>query len=193
MYEDEINKAWWSVNRSVPMKTVELQFYQVYRGRYSYDQMVENMINGDICENKVRPVCRLYQVILSRKPDHTGLDYHVSNFNNYLAQTGNNRQLSLEYLAPQFMSAPEFQAVYPNGGSDDQFITALYNNALRRQPEPGAVDYWKNRMASGQTRAQVVIAFSESSEFITNTFPTISDMLRRVAHDDPNAYVGSLA
>ncbi len=191
-YDAQVQKAWAAVNRTTPLQPIILQVYNSYMAQYGYQQTVENMLSSNECANNVKPLCRLYQALLTRKPDPIGLDYHVTNFISYLAANGNNRGPALALVADQFMNAPEFLALYPAGLNNEQFITACYVNTLRRLPEDGVVPYWISRLNNGETRSQIIVSFSESQEFVNATFAGVNAMLRGAANDDPNAYVGNL-
>ena len=40
-------------------------------------------------------------------------------------------------------------------GTDDNYVTTLYNKYLGREPDAGGAEYWKNRLAAGDSRAKV--------------------------------------
>jgi predicted O-methyltransferase YrrM len=46
-----------------------------------------------------------------------------------------------------------------------QLIRTLYWAILRRDPEPGAIEYWEGRLAKGMDLSLVVVAFLESQEY----------------------------
>lgn len=49
-------------------------------------------------------------------------------------------------------------------------FTLLYQNVLDRLPDPSGAAFWNGQLNSGaQTRAQVVLSFTESAEFMTDT------------------------
>jgi hypothetical protein len=188
----DIDKAWYAVNRNTPLAPVLRQVYGVVYDRSGYAGMVQQMIRDDNCTQYVKPICRLYQAILSRKPDGAGLDYHTTNFYNSLQANGNNRAAALELVANQFINAPEYLAAYPPGTTNEQFITACCLNTLRRYPEEGAMPYWLGRLNNGETRAQIIISFSESQEFINATAAGITNMLTMASNWDPNTFNGNL-
>ncbi len=105
-------------------------------------------------------VARLYDTVLGRLPDGSGL----TNWTNSL-ETGS----SLQSVANGFVGSQEFQSVYGALNNTD-FVTLLYHNVLHRAPDTSGLNNWVGMLASGQeTRAQVVVGFSESPEHITNT------------------------
>jgi hypothetical protein len=104
-------------------------------------------------------VYRLYEATLNRAPDQEGL----TNWTNAL-----NGGTSLQTVAAGFVGSPEFQAIY--GSLDNtHFVTLLYNNVLHRAPDSAGLNSWVNALATGQdTRAQVVLGFSESPEDVAD-------------------------
>jgi len=81
--------------------------------------------------------------------------------------------MSLQTAANGFVGSQEFQSVYGNLNNTD-FVTLLYTNVLHRAPDTEGQTNWVSLLTSGkETRAQVVIGFSESPEHITNTAPHI--------------------
>lgn len=190
--EADLQKAWYAVNRQTPFSPILKQAYGVYIDRYGYAALVQNLISSDHCITYIKPICRLYQAILSRKPDGGGLDYHSGNFYNYLQANGQNKAAALELVANSFLNAPEYLAAFPPGTTNEQFITACYVNTLRRQPEDGAMPYWINRLNNGETRAQIIISFAESPEFVSATAAGITNMLTMASNFDPNTFNGTL-
>jgi hypothetical protein len=109
-------------------------------------------------------VARLYDTAFSRLPDVTGLAYWTSAL---------EHGTTLLQAAQGFIASAEFQADY---GSPDNagFVTLLYNNVLHRAPDAGGQAYWVSLLNSGQdTRAQVVVGFSESAEHVADMAPHI--------------------
>src|SRR6185312_15309853 len=108
-------------------------------------------------------VARLYDTVLGRRPDGSGL----ANWTHAL-ESGT----SLQTVADGFVGSQEFQATY--GALDNAgFVTLLYHNVLHRDPDAGGLANWVTALAGGQTRAQVVVGFSESPEHIGALAPYI--------------------
>ena len=42
-----------------------------------------------------------------------------------------------------------------SAGTDDDYVTTLYNKYLGRDADPGGAEYWKNRLAAGDSRGKV--------------------------------------
>jgi hypothetical protein len=103
-------------------------------------------------------VFRLYQAALGRAPDaagHTGWIKSLSDGTQALADVANG-----------FVESKEFKATYGNLGTGD-FVDLLYQNVLGRAADADGRAGWMSAIDTGQTtRADAVIGFSESKEFI---------------------------
>jgi serralysin len=99
-------------------------------------------------------VYRLYDAAFDRAPDTAGLIYNV----NALAGPA-----PLQTLAQDFMSSPEFLARYGSVG-DAQFVTLLYENVLGREPDAPGLAFQLGALDAGESRAQLMVDFSESPE-----------------------------
>jgi hypothetical protein len=101
-------------------------------------------------------IIRLYFATFLRIPDYAGLAFWV---NSYRGGT------SLAAIAEQFTLSQEFQNTYGSLNNTD-FVTLLYNNVLGRAPDPGGLAFWVGQLnANALTRGDVLLAFSESTEF----------------------------
>ena len=97
---------------------------------------------------------RLYMSALDRTPDSAGL----RNWMNVI-ESGE----SLEHVASGFVNSAEFQAKY--GDLDNaQFVNQLYQNVLHRGADAEGYLSWTHALESGQSREQVLVGFSESTE-----------------------------
>jgi hypothetical protein len=112
-------------------------------------------------------VYRLYEATLNRGPDPEGLASWVSALNS---------GTSLQTVANGFVSSTEFQQDYGNL-NNSAFINLLYENVLHRAPDPTGDTFWLGQMSSGQTQAQVVLGFSESTENINDSGSALSQGL----------------
>ncbi|MEM9395343.1 MAG: DUF4214 domain-containing protein [Pseudomonadota bacterium] len=107
-------------------------------------------------------VVRLYQATLNRAPDDAGHSFWT---NEILGGT------ALSQIAVGFVGSAEFEAVYGPSLTDSEFITLLYNNVLGRDPDSGGEAFWLGELGSGTSRADVVVGFSESPEFVNIMIP----------------------
>ncbi|WP_431129565.1 DUF4214 domain-containing protein [Variovorax paradoxus] len=104
-------------------------------------------------------VYRLYRAALNREPDLQGLE-------NWSRAIDFGR--TTESVAADFLSSSEFQKTY--GALDNTaFVTLLYQNVLHRAPDASGLFNWVNSLDGGNSRASVLLGFSQSSEFKTTT------------------------
>lgn len=106
-------------------------------------------------------ITRLYQNVLSRKPDSQGLTFWY----NQLA----NENYSAGKAAYGFIFSKE----YTNKDVDDTtFITMLYNALMNRNPDTSGFNYWSDKLKTGTTRENVFYGFVNSPEFnkLCNTY-----------------------
>ncbi len=109
-------------------------------------------------------VARLYDTVLGRLPDTPGLVAWKDAIEGGRA--------TLLQVADAFTGSTEFKAQYGNLGNRD-FANALYVNTLDRPADQAGLDHWTNVLNSGVSRAEVVLAFSESREHVTLTAANI--------------------
>jgi Ca2+-binding RTX toxin-like protein len=99
---------------------------------------------------------RLYQAIFDRAPDDAGMGYWL-----YELDQGT----PLEEVAQAFMDSAEFAALYGRQPDSMAFLTALYRNALHREPDAAGIAWWNNALETGAvSEVDVLIQFSESAE-----------------------------
>jgi hypothetical protein len=100
---------------------------------------------------KEAAVAHLYEALLGRDADFSGLEYWFA-----LA----NKGTSLAAIADGFLKAAE----YTNDDvSNADFIANLYTNALGRAGDTDGAAHWLNSLEHGATRAQVAAAFAEAA------------------------------
>lgn len=119
-------------------------------------------------------VFRLYQATLDRVPDQGG-------FMNWTARLGAGT--SFEEVAAGFVGSPEFAATYADL-DDSSFVQLLYANVLDRAADVVGLANWTARLEDGMTRAQVVVGFSQSAEFIAATDAALTGWIRAQGTDD---------
>ena len=116
--------------------------------------------------NVVNPVIREYQAAFGRVPDQTGLAYWVD-------EIGANPS-ALAVLNTTFANSAEFNARYGANATTPAnlgLVVELYENVLGRQPDSAGLTYWVN---SGLDAAQLLQAFAQSAEFISNTASAVT-------------------
>ena len=70
---------------------------------------------------------------------------------------------TLSQIAASMAASPEFAADH-GGQSNDAYIGSLYQSALGRLPEAGAVAFWTGQLNSGATRGDLLLSFATCSE-----------------------------
>jgi hypothetical protein len=116
-----------------------------------------------IADQRNTGVAELYVAALGRLPDLPGLEY----WENVLAGGA-----SLSSIADAFIASDEFRLRYPaaatapdhDAAGDLAFLTALYQNVLHRAPDSDGQRYWLDQLASGTSRAGVLLSFALSAE-----------------------------
>lgn len=118
-------------------------------------------LSGSNCEDQAGTpaVRRLYRAFFQRESDTGGLTYWVERMADGEKLTG---------VADYFATSAEFQSTYGQL-SDRDFVTTVYANVMGRRPDQGGYDYWVGQMRSGLTRGELMVAFSESREFVIRT------------------------
>lgn len=109
---------------------------------------------------------RIYQAAFDRQPDTSGLSYWVDQL---------DAGMTLYNVALSFIGSDEFRMLYGSNPSNEDFVELLYQNVLNRNPDTGGYDYWTVQMDEGLTRADMLIAFSESLENKANVSTAIED------------------
>ncbi|MBK7003610.1 MAG: DUF4214 domain-containing protein [Rhodoferax sp.] len=118
-------------------------------------QFQDRLIDVDIGDH-VWQTYRLYQAAFNRAPDGGGLKYWAGQMEN---------GVNLYEIASQFINSAEFQSLYGNNPTNQQFVANLYNNVLHRAPDQGGIDYWVGQLDNhARTQAEVLASFAESSE-----------------------------
>jgi len=111
-------------------------------------------------------VARLYVAYFDRAPDDKGARY----WNSVYARG----DLSLAEISDAFAGSTEFVNRYQLV-DNRRFVALVYQNVLDRQPDPKGRDYWTALLNRGQlTRGEVMVEFSESSEFVRIAAPVVT-------------------
>jgi len=151
-----------SLNAGASRAEVMLGFSESGEFRNNTSLDVDAFMTSRFSNEHQGDVYRLYKATLNREPDSGGF----VNWMNLLDTEATN----LETVAQGFINSSEFQKTY--GSLDNtQFATMLYRNVLGREPDQGGLAGWVDALNRGASRAAVVVGFSRSGEFITNTAP----------------------
>lgn len=102
-------------------------------------------------------VVRFYVATFGRLPEAEGFEF----WNARLDADPNE----LVPVSAFFTSSPEFESLYGESVTDEQFVTTIYTNVLGRPPEPAGRSFWATAIAEGtHTRASVMAFFAQSPE-----------------------------
>jgi len=108
-------------------------------------------------ENKI---ASLYVSFFNRAPDYAGLSYWNTAGTN-VVKDGGTALSTLEELSAGFAKHPTFTSTY-SAMNDEQFVNAIYNNALGKDGDVDGISYWVGRLAS-ISRSDMVAEFMEIS------------------------------
>ena len=109
----------------------------------------------------VDPIVRLYRSFLGRAPDAGGLKFWI----NRRRAVAPARTWSATQIAESFTHSDEFVRKY-GSMSNKAFVTQIYTDVLGRAADPSGVTFWTKQLdTKKKDRAQVVIGFSESTEY----------------------------
>ena len=114
----------------------------------------------------VNPVIREYQAAFGRVPDQAGLEYWVDQ----VASSPN----ALASLSTIFANSAEFNTRYGASATSPasaSLVGLLYENVLGRPPDAAGLAYWSSQKLDA---AQLLQAFAQSAEFITDTAAAIT-------------------
>jgi hypothetical protein len=135
-------------------------------------------------EYRMNVVERLYNQFLHRTADATGLGLAVQYLN-----TGG----TAEQLAAVIAGSPEYLQSQ-GGGTNDGFLSALYQSALGRAIDPSGQAGFSEALASGLSRIQVAAAIFSSTEYRQNLVQSYYQafLLRPADPGGLGAFVGAL-
>lgn len=102
-------------------------------------------------------LARLYMATFDRSPDINGFRYWEQQV---------DRGMSLKEVAAGFVSSAEFSQTY-GPLNNNGFVNQLYLNVLDRGADAAGSNWWTSLLENQtMSRQEVVIAFSESAEFV---------------------------
>ncbi len=103
-------------------------------------------------------IIRLYQAVLGRQPDVGGLTFWLEQFDS--GEWGTRR------IAGFFATSEEFMSLYGEDITNEEFVNAVYQNVLRRQPDADGRSFWIDFLDQGNSRAELILLISNAPEFI---------------------------
>ena len=130
------------------------------------------MANGQFFSGLVR----LYHATFDRSSDIGGLGH-------WARQLAKGEMVFAEVVAA-FMVSDEFTQLYPEGLSDEEFVTLLYQNVLKREPDAAGKAYWLKVLDEGNLRNEVLLGFADSVEFIEDSSEAFEEELSLAAQEE---------
>ena len=107
-------------------------------------------------------VDRLYSAAFGRAPDQEGRDYW--------ANLASGNTIDFESMANDFLTSPEGIQRFVPDAPKAEFCRNLYEQILGRIPDDAGLDYWLQRLESGElTQAKMLIDFANSQENVAKT------------------------
>ena len=95
---------------------------------------------GLISAANLTTLTELYIAYFDRAPDALGLSFWATAFQ--------INSFTFQEIADLFFTQPETVALY-SGVSDGDFVTAVYNNVLGRNPDQAGFDFWTDQLNRG--------------------------------------------
>jgi hypothetical protein len=145
------------LHRPVDAGALALRLGQLASGDISRaDLLVINLASAEYREYGGF-IIRCYLGIMNRRPDFGGWIYW-----NDLMHGG----FSHETVANIFIHSPEFEQTYGNLDNTG-LVTLLYQNILKRQPDPDGLNYYVNLLDSDAlSRPALILGFLNSPEYV---------------------------
>lgn len=117
---------------------------------------------------------KMYLAAFLRAPEKGGLDYWVGKLN-----AGD----SLTKVGDVIFSLDIVKAIYADTMSNQQFVTAIYNNVFGKAPDSSGLDYWTGKLDSSGHRGDLVMDMINAGlgtalgtpgrDYIINRFDTV--------------------
>ena len=99
-------------------------------------------------------VTKLYVATFDRAPDSIGLNYWV-----------NESGLSLKGIAQSFFEQDETKEKYPEGTTNEYFVSKLYENLFDREADEEGLNYWEDELSKGSlTRDKLILAMINGAQ-----------------------------
>ncbi len=108
-------------------------------------------------------IARLYLAYFGRLPDAEGWEYWNREY-----ATG----VSLAVISNSFAVSSEFTRT--SVLTDEEFVTHVYRQVLKRDPDPEGFAYWLEQLAGRTDRGDLVLYFSDGIEFIRTSAPVLA-------------------
>jgi len=98
---------------------------------------IESLLSGTL-KTQLDQLTDLYLAFFGRAPDVPGIEYWQEQ----------NLEIQRDFstIAKDFAWSSEAQALYPNTGSNRDFVQTVYLNSFGRNPDEGGWDYWTDKL-----------------------------------------------
>ena len=117
----------------------------------------------------------LYVAFFNRAADQAGLEYWTTTAGN-VANEGGDISSVFKTLSKGFATHPTFKSTYDDL-TDEEFVKAIYRNALGRDGDAEGIAYWTDLIDRGMIRSDMVATFVELSmvtDLTPANYPTLS-------------------
>ena len=169
----EVTPQWWLPWSSGPVAVTEVVTWmtgtpptagelsgwlaRLDAGTLTVGGLVDEVRDGADALANVDPTIRLYSAYLVRVPDAGGLNFWLRR---------RRAGYTLSRISSFFEDSSEFTTRYGTL-TNRQFVEQIYRNVLGREGEESGIAYWTRQLdLRRKDRGQVMINFSESSEYI---------------------------
>lgn len=151
--EDRERSSWGSIriNSAIPIDRAAID-------ERAFMSFLE--LHPSDCPQLTDSVYRLYWAYFLRDPESSGWSYWLATYR--------LRETDLETLSWSFSASEEFRIRY-GALSNREFVELIYWNVLGRAPDPVGWTHWTTALDQGYGRGAVMLAFSESEEFVLKT------------------------
>lgn len=159
-----------------PTNTELVKGVVALNGGTSGPAYLTGLISGATYQGRMGGLTRSYRAYFLRDPDLSGLNFWFTKV---------NAGWSTARVSDFFAQSSEFTNRY-GALNNDEFVDLIYQNVLGRPGDEGGISYWVDQLDRGKkTRGQVMVGYSESSEYKrttqsrVNTIITTYALLRR--------------
>jgi hypothetical protein len=150
--------------RQVPLDELEDTVFALHFESITPAGVVDQLLGRPWSGPSVDPVTRLYRAYFGRNPDSSGLRHWAA---------ARRRGRAITAISSAFAASNEFRTRY-GSLSNREFVKRVYLNVLGRPGDPGGVDYWTRQLdLRRRSRGQVMLGFSESTEFQRRSKPNV--------------------
>lgn len=114
------------------------------------------VLHSDLNITDFASVYRLYQSIMAREPDVEGIRWWTEQI---------EQGKALSQVVEAFLAARNDTNQFMGISNNSLWLDTLYQQVMGRNADSGGKAYWLNRLETGSSKAEVLLAFSESKEY----------------------------